>query len=219
MGPKWLLGGSLLRLGKPCATVADDVVNYEEIYRLCHVRGPEGVLLGPAQQLWRQTVHCAARRGAETSGDALKKVEAAPVAVRGRLALLNGCSSHGRSRRRKPDRMQQFLKAAPGVAGARVVPSEFLEQLLVSSHHSEPALHAGLGRVALPSLATRFERKGGRRSGSSSPCRTSLVCGAPSRHAGPRFVSERGSLWQACGVSRDGSFERTRLAPACAVHR
>ena len=38
----------LLELG---ATVVDEVVNYENIYRLCYIRGPEGILIGLAQQL------------------------------------------------------------------------------------------------------------------------------------------------------------------------
>jgi catechol 2,3-dioxygenase-like lactoylglutathione lyase family enzyme len=41
----------LIRLG---ATVVDEVVNYENIYRLCYVRGPEGILIGLAQQLGEQ---------------------------------------------------------------------------------------------------------------------------------------------------------------------
>jgi hypothetical protein len=31
------------------------VVNYEDIYRLCYIRGPEGILIGLAQQLGKQT--------------------------------------------------------------------------------------------------------------------------------------------------------------------
>ncbi|HVV17424.1 MAG TPA: VOC family protein [Polyangia bacterium] len=41
----------LARLGKLGATVVDEVVDYEGIYRLCYVRGPEGILLGLAQPL------------------------------------------------------------------------------------------------------------------------------------------------------------------------
>jgi hypothetical protein len=36
------------RLG---ATVVDEVVDYENIYRLCYIRGPEGILIGLAQQV------------------------------------------------------------------------------------------------------------------------------------------------------------------------
>jgi catechol 2,3-dioxygenase-like lactoylglutathione lyase family enzyme len=46
---------TLARLGKLGATVVDEVVNYEHIYRLCYIRGPEGILIGLAQQLGRQT--------------------------------------------------------------------------------------------------------------------------------------------------------------------
>jgi catechol 2,3-dioxygenase-like lactoylglutathione lyase family enzyme len=38
----------LIRLG---ATVVDEVVNYDNIYRLCYIRGPEGILIGLAQQV------------------------------------------------------------------------------------------------------------------------------------------------------------------------
>lgn len=31
--------------------VSTDVVQYEDVYRLCYVRGPEGILLGLAQEL------------------------------------------------------------------------------------------------------------------------------------------------------------------------
>jgi hypothetical protein len=34
--------------------VVDEVVNYEGIYRLCYIRGPEGILIGLAQQLGQQ---------------------------------------------------------------------------------------------------------------------------------------------------------------------
>jgi catechol 2,3-dioxygenase-like lactoylglutathione lyase family enzyme len=42
---------TLARLGKLGATVVDEVVNYQDIYRLCYIRGPEGILIGLAQQL------------------------------------------------------------------------------------------------------------------------------------------------------------------------
>lgn len=42
---------TLARLSRLGATVVDEVVNYENIYRLCYIRGPEGILIGLAQQL------------------------------------------------------------------------------------------------------------------------------------------------------------------------
>lgn len=42
---------TLARLCKLGATVVDEVVNYEGIYRLCYIRGPEGILIGLAQEL------------------------------------------------------------------------------------------------------------------------------------------------------------------------
>jgi predicted enzyme related to lactoylglutathione lyase len=46
---------TLARLGKLGATVVDEVVDYQDIYRLCYIRGPEGILIGLAQQLAQQT--------------------------------------------------------------------------------------------------------------------------------------------------------------------
>ena len=45
------LDDTLARLGKLGATVVDEVVNYQDIYRLCYIRGPEGILIGLAEQL------------------------------------------------------------------------------------------------------------------------------------------------------------------------
>ncbi|GAP65665.1 glyoxalase/bleomycin resistance protein/dioxygenase [Mizugakiibacter sediminis] len=45
------LDDTLSRLGKLGATVVDEVVDYQDVYRLCYIRGPEGILLGLAQQL------------------------------------------------------------------------------------------------------------------------------------------------------------------------
>ena len=39
------------RLREHGAQVVDEVVQYEEVYRLCYVRGPEGILIGLAEQL------------------------------------------------------------------------------------------------------------------------------------------------------------------------
>lgn len=45
------LDDTLTRLGKLGATVVDEVVDYRDVYRLCYIRGPEGILIGLAQQL------------------------------------------------------------------------------------------------------------------------------------------------------------------------
>ncbi len=45
------LDATLARLCKRGATVVDEVVDYEGIYRLCYIRGPEGILIGLAQEL------------------------------------------------------------------------------------------------------------------------------------------------------------------------
>lgn len=79
------LDDTLARLSTLGATVVDEVVSYENIYRLCYIRGPEGILIGLARDArsrphhatpavpaarWRETVHgspgcchtCAAHR-------------------------------------------------------------------------------------------------------------------------------------------------------------
>ena len=42
---------TLTRLQKIGAQLVGEVVQYEELYRLCYIRGPEGVLIGLAEQL------------------------------------------------------------------------------------------------------------------------------------------------------------------------
>jgi catechol 2,3-dioxygenase-like lactoylglutathione lyase family enzyme len=42
---------TLARLQKIGAQLVGDVVKYEETYRLCYIRGPEGILVGLAEQL------------------------------------------------------------------------------------------------------------------------------------------------------------------------
>ncbi|HCU53798.1 MAG TPA: glyoxalase [Gammaproteobacteria bacterium] len=49
------LSETVARLAKLGASVVDEIVNYEDIYRLCYIRGPEGILIGLAQQLGQQT--------------------------------------------------------------------------------------------------------------------------------------------------------------------
>ncbi len=41
----------LSRLTKQGATLVDEVVNYQDIYRLCYIRGVEGLLIGLAEQI------------------------------------------------------------------------------------------------------------------------------------------------------------------------
>jgi catechol 2,3-dioxygenase-like lactoylglutathione lyase family enzyme len=45
------LDDTLARLGKHGAELVGDVVQYEDQYRLCYVRGPEGLLVGLAEEL------------------------------------------------------------------------------------------------------------------------------------------------------------------------
>jgi catechol 2,3-dioxygenase-like lactoylglutathione lyase family enzyme len=42
---------TLARLRKRGAVVVGEVVQYQDVYRLCYIRGPEGVLIGLAEEL------------------------------------------------------------------------------------------------------------------------------------------------------------------------
>jgi catechol 2,3-dioxygenase-like lactoylglutathione lyase family enzyme len=46
---------TLARLSKHGATIVGKVVQYEDIYRLCYIRGPEGILIGIAQEIGSQS--------------------------------------------------------------------------------------------------------------------------------------------------------------------
>lgn len=45
------LDDTLARLAKHGAQLVGDVVNYQDVYRLCYIRGPEGLLVGLAEEL------------------------------------------------------------------------------------------------------------------------------------------------------------------------
>ncbi len=45
---------TLVRLQKIGAQLVGEVVKYEEMYRLCYIRGPEGLLIGLAEQLTKR---------------------------------------------------------------------------------------------------------------------------------------------------------------------
>jgi catechol 2,3-dioxygenase-like lactoylglutathione lyase family enzyme len=46
---------TLARLGKRGAEIVGKVVQYQDAYRLCYIRGPEGILIGLAQEITKQT--------------------------------------------------------------------------------------------------------------------------------------------------------------------
>jgi catechol 2,3-dioxygenase-like lactoylglutathione lyase family enzyme len=46
---------TLARLRKRGAELVGEVARYEDAYLLCYIRGPEGILIGLAQELGRQT--------------------------------------------------------------------------------------------------------------------------------------------------------------------
>ena len=45
------LDGTLARLAKHGAQLVGEVVQYQDVYRLCYIRGPEGLLIGLAEEL------------------------------------------------------------------------------------------------------------------------------------------------------------------------
>jgi catechol 2,3-dioxygenase-like lactoylglutathione lyase family enzyme len=45
------LDDTLVRLRRLGAELVGDVVQYETAYRLCYIRGPEGILIGLAEEL------------------------------------------------------------------------------------------------------------------------------------------------------------------------
>ena len=49
------IGDNLARLGKRGAELVGDVVQYQDTYRLCYIRGSERILIGLAQELGQQT--------------------------------------------------------------------------------------------------------------------------------------------------------------------
>ena len=44
---------TLARLGKHGTQLVGEVVQYQDVYRLCYIRGPEGILIGLAEELRR----------------------------------------------------------------------------------------------------------------------------------------------------------------------
>jgi predicted enzyme related to lactoylglutathione lyase len=45
---------TLARLGKRGGELVGDLVRYDDAYRLCYIRGPEGILIGLAEELGQQ---------------------------------------------------------------------------------------------------------------------------------------------------------------------
>jgi catechol 2,3-dioxygenase-like lactoylglutathione lyase family enzyme len=45
------LDDTLTRLYRVGAQLVDEVVDYEDVYRLCYIRGPEGILIGLAEAI------------------------------------------------------------------------------------------------------------------------------------------------------------------------
>ncbi len=49
------LDDTLARLHKHGGTLVGEVTRYENIYKLCYIRGPEGILIGLAQEIGKAT--------------------------------------------------------------------------------------------------------------------------------------------------------------------
>src|SRR5574339_29039 len=64
------LDDTLARLGQRGAQLVDEVVQYEDAYRLCYIRGPEGILIGLAEELGIRT-----RRPGESPTDQLERMD------------------------------------------------------------------------------------------------------------------------------------------------
>jgi predicted enzyme related to lactoylglutathione lyase len=45
------LGDTLARLRNDGARLVGEAVQYEDVHRLCYIRGPEGLLIGLAEQI------------------------------------------------------------------------------------------------------------------------------------------------------------------------
>ena len=68
---------TLARRGRLGSTVVGEVVQYENVYRLCYIRGPEGILIGLAQELG-QNAAWISRGGADSfahTGDVTRELE------------------------------------------------------------------------------------------------------------------------------------------------
>lgn len=50
------INDAIARLKRHGAELIGEVVNYEDIYRLCYLRGPEGIMIALAEQLGQKTV-------------------------------------------------------------------------------------------------------------------------------------------------------------------
>jgi len=59
---------TLARLQKRGAQLVGDVVQYENSYRLCYIRGPEGLLIGLAEQLGEGVIRMGAARTGHARG-------------------------------------------------------------------------------------------------------------------------------------------------------
>ncbi len=61
---------TVARLGERGAELVGKIVQYEDAYRLCYIRGPEGILIGLAQELGIRT-----RRPGESPTDQLERMD------------------------------------------------------------------------------------------------------------------------------------------------
>lgn len=62
------IGETLERLRSHGAHLVGEVVDYKDVYRLCYIRGPEGLLIGLAQELSSAPNNLASRETRTTGG-------------------------------------------------------------------------------------------------------------------------------------------------------
>jgi hypothetical protein len=93
------IGETLERLGKRGAQLVGEVVRYKDAYRLCYVRGPDGLLIGLAQELSdeRNTKRLSSTSRRGLLSNPLNRTAAIPIAV-------------------------SAIGAGSGIAGASIVP-------------------------------------------------------------------------------------------------
>ena len=86
------LDDTLARLGKHGAQLVGEVVQYEDVYRLCYLRGPEGILIGLAE-------HKRASRGRQLAVPVEDRFDVVPVRVDDERRVIPGVVLRAKTRR------------------------------------------------------------------------------------------------------------------------
>lgn len=75
------------------------------------------------------------------------------------MSSLIGSSARDWRRQKQPDFMQHFLKRPPGIAWARIVSTEFFQQIFITVYNPESLLHLRLGWEAVPAFTGDLESR------------------------------------------------------------